>query len=162
MFKFPKMLLTARDGDRMLKLYERALNSANRYLPVMLGPGSAMIASAMLNEILCDDVLKGNGVEEFRVENRNIVEKKAKDVLKNDPLLRELMIHTLWVKWILDKAFNRDSAVTALEGGWAFKTYSSQYPPMPLREYQGLVTNFEEQTALELGKYLEAHSKGVR
>lgn len=149
-----------KDGDTALKLYERALNAANKYIPIKLGPGNAKLASAMLNEILCGNVFKGNGVEEFWSDNAPSVREASQDILKGDPLLRQLIVHTLWVKWGLDKAFNRNEAATSLEKGWAFRTYSSDYPLLPLPEYEALVAGFEKQTILELEKYVQAHSHG--
>jgi len=159
MFKFFQGLRAARDGDKMLKIYQRALNSANQYLPIKLGPGNAKVASAMLNEILNDDVFQENGVNEFRAQNKQQIAQKAKSVLEQDPLLRQLMIHTLWVKWLLDKAINRNFVVLAHENGWAFELYSAQYSLLPIKDYDVLVTEFENQTMQALGNYLESHSK---
>ena len=160
MFGIFSKLKAVRDGDKLLKVYERALNAANKYIPIKLGPGNAKLASAMLNEILCGNVFKGNGVEEFLAENTCSVRAAAQDILKADPLLRQLMTHTLWVKWGLDKAFNRDEAVACLEKGWAFQTYSSEYPLPTLPEYGILVASFERQTILELENYIKKHSEG--
>jgi len=151
-----------RDADKMFKLYERALNTANKYLPIKLGPGNAQIASAMLNEILSEDVFRGNGVELFRSENRQLIEEKARKVMKDDLTLREVMAKTLWVKWLLDKAFNRIASVATLENGWAYQIYSSEYPMPTLEEYESIVTNFEKKMEFELGKYLMEHSRGGR
>ena len=52
-----------------MRLYERAMNTANRYIPIKPGPGNAKLASAMLNEIFCGNVFTGNGVEEFLAHN---------------------------------------------------------------------------------------------
>jgi hypothetical protein len=153
-------LKAVKDGDRLLKVYERALNAANQYIPIKLGPGNAKLASAMLNEILCGHVFKGNGVEEFLTENTRSVRAAAQDILKADPLLRQLMAHTLWVKWGLDKAFNRNEALACLEKGWAFQTYSSEYPLLALPEYEMLVAAFERQTISELENYIKKHSEG--
>lgn len=153
-------LKAVKDGDRLLKVYERALNAANKYIPIKLGPGNAKLASAMLNEILCGHVFKGNGVEEFLTENTRSVRAAAQDILKADPLLRQLMAHTLWVKWGLDKAFNRNKALVCLEKGWAFQTYSSEYPLLALPEYEMLVAAFERQTISELENYIKKHSEG--
>jgi hypothetical protein len=153
-------LKAVKDGDRLLKVYERALNAANKYIPIKLGPGNAKLASAMLNEILCGHVFKGNGVEEFLTENTRSVRAAAQDILKADPLLRQLMAHTLWVKWGLDKAFNRNEALVCLEKGWAFQTYSSEYPLLALPEYEMLVAAFERQTISELENYIKKHSEG--
>jgi hypothetical protein len=159
MFDIFSKIKVYRDGDKMLKLCERALNAANKYIPIKLGPGNAKLASAMLNEILCGNVFRGNGVEEFWAENALIVWQAAQDILKTDPLLRQLIAHTLWVKWGLDGAFNRTEAATSLEKGWAFQAYSSDYPLLPLKEYEALVAIFEKRTILELEKYIEVHSK---
>jgi hypothetical protein len=153
-------LKAVKDGDRLLKVYERALNAANKYILIKLGPGNAKLASAMLNEILCGHVFKGNGVEEFLTENTRSVRAAAQDILKADPLLRQLMAHTLWVKWGLDKAFNRNEALACLEKGWAFQTYSSEYPLLALPEYEMLVAAFERQTISELENYIKKHSEG--
>jgi hypothetical protein len=153
-------LKAVKDGDRLLKVYERALNAANKYILIKLGPGNAKLASAMLNEILCGHVFKGNGVEEFLTENTRSVRAAAQDILKADPLLRQLMAHTLWVKWGLDKAFNRNEALVCLEKGWAFQTYSSEYPLLALPEYEMLVAAFERQTISELENYIKKHSEG--
>ncbi len=160
MFGIFGKLKAVKEGDKLLKVYERALNAANKYIPIKLGPGNAKLASAMLNEILCGNVFKGNGVEELLAENTGSVRAAAQDILKADPLLRQLMAHTLWVKWGLDKAFGRNEAVAALENGWAFQTYSSEYPLLPLPEYEILVSRFESKTVLELERYIEKHSKG--
>jgi hypothetical protein len=159
MFGIFSKFKAVRDGDKLFKLCERALTTANRYIPIKMGPGNAKLASAMLNEMLGSNVFKGNGVEEFLAENTLFVRAEAQKILKADPLLLQLMGHTLWVKWGLDKAFGRDDLALSLENGWAFKTYSSAYPLLSLSDYETLVTNFEKQTVLELGRYLEKHSK---
>jgi hypothetical protein len=159
MFGFFKMFGAARDGDRMFELYERALDSANRFVAIKLAPGGAKIASAILNDILSEDALKGNGVEAFRAQNGQMIEQKAKQLMEDDPEVRELMGHTLWVKWLLDKAYHRDAAVVNLEKSWAFSLYSEQHPPLTLKEYEALVERFEDQTAKALAEYLEAHLK---
>jgi hypothetical protein len=69
------------------------------------------------------------------------------------------MGHTLWVKWMLDKAFNQNEAITRLEKGWAFQTYSSQYALLTLPEYEILVGSFEKQTMRELEMYIKRHSE---
>jgi hypothetical protein len=160
MFGIFGKLKAVKDGDRLLKVYERALSAANKYIPIKLGPGNAKLASAMLNEILCGNVFKGNGVEELLAENAGFVRAAAQDILKADPLLRQLMAHTLWVKWGLDKAFNRNEALVCLEKGWAFQTYSSEYPLLTLPGYEMLVAAFEKQTTLELENYIKKHSEG--
>jgi hypothetical protein len=152
-------LKAARNGDKLLKVYERALNAANKYIPIKLGPGNAKLASAMLNDMLCGNVFKGNGVEQFLAENAPSVRTTARDILRADPLLRQLMGHTLWVKWMLDKAFNQNEAITRLEKGWAFQTYSSQYALLTLPEYEILVGSFEKQTMRELEMYIKRHSE---
>jgi hypothetical protein len=116
----------------------------------------------MLNEILSEDVFRGNGVELFRSENRQLIEEKARKVMKDDLTLREVMAKTLWVKWLLDKAFNRIASVATLENGWAYQIYSSEYPMPTLEEYESIVTNFEKKMEFELGKYLMEHSRGGR
>jgi hypothetical protein len=153
-------LKAVRDGDKLFSFCEKALTTSNRYIPIKLGPGIANLASAMLNEILGSNVFKGNGVEEFLAENKLSVRAEAQNILKADPLLRQLLGHTLWVKWGLDKAFGRDDLAMSLEKGWAFQTYSSEYPLLSLKDYETLVVNFERQTALELQRYLEKHRKG--
>lgn len=152
-------LKSKRDGDKILKLYERALNTANKYLPIKLGPGNAKIASAMLNEILSEDVLRGNGVELFRSENKQLIEQRARQVMTEDLTLREVMGKTLWVKWLLDKSFNRTASVATLENGWAYQIYSREYPMPTLEEYESIVTDFEKKAVSELGKYLMEHSR---
>jgi hypothetical protein len=160
MFNIFNLFTAKRDGDKMFKLYERALNTANKYLPIKLGPGNAKLASAMLNDILSDDVFRGNGVETFRAENRQSVKQKVQNLLVEDPMLREVMAKTLWVKWLLDKAFNRTPSVTTLENSWAYQTYSSDYAMPTLKEYETLVETFERRMEYELGKYLIEHSRG--
>jgi hypothetical protein len=128
-------------------------------LPVKLGPGNAKLASAILNEILCDDTFKGNGVEEFHSGNRQLIEQQARDVLSNDPALRRLMIHTLWLKWGLDKSYGHSAAIQALENGWAFKEYSSNYPLLTLPEYEKLVADFEKLTATEFANLLTLYTQ---
>lgn len=152
-------LKAVREGDKLMKLYERALNTANKYIPIKLGPGNAKLASAMLNEILCANVFRGNGVEEFLAENQHSIRAAAQDMLRADKPLQQIMAHTLWVKWGIDKAYGRNQVVESLENGWAFQTYSSEYPLLPLPEYETLVTHFEKQTVMELEKYIESHSK---
>lgn len=146
------------DVDQIIKLYERALTAANMYLPVKLGTGQAKIASAMLNEMMSDDVCTGNGVEAFRAENRTLLQNKAEQLLGSDHLLRQLIGHTLWVKWLIDNAHGHAVAVAELESGWCYKALSSDYPMPSLEQYEKLVTQFERHLEDELGKYLEAHS----
>jgi hypothetical protein len=159
MFGVFSKIKAIKDGGKIMKCYERALNAANKYIPIKLGPGNARLASAMLNEILCDNTFKGNGVEEFLAENTHAVRDAAQAILEEDPLLRKIIGHSLWVKWGLDKAFNRHDAITSLESGWAFQTYSEEYPLLSVSAYETLVDNFEKQTALELGRYIREHSK---
>ncbi len=154
-----KTFKAIRDGDKMFKLYERTLNTANKYLPIKLGPGNALIASCMLNEILSEDVFRGNGGEQFRSENRQTIQQKAQSIMREDATLREVMVKTLWVKWLLDKVHNRMVSVSALENSWAYQIYSSKYFMPTLKEYEIIVTSFEKKTAYELGKYLIEHSQ---
>jgi hypothetical protein len=65
MFEFLKSLRHYWDGDSYVKPYEKAISAANIYLPVRPGPGNAKLGAALLNEILGEDFLKGNGVEAF-------------------------------------------------------------------------------------------------
>ena len=98
-------------------------------------------------------------IVDFRSQNRQMVEQKAKQIMKDDPIIRELMAHTLWVKWILDKAYGRNTEVSELEKGWAFSFYSTSYPLLSIKDYETLVAKFEDHTTNELEKYLKAHSK---
>jgi len=159
MFNIFSLIRAKRDGDKMFKLYEQALETASKYLPIKLGPGNAKLASAILNEILSEDTFGGNGVESFRAENSDSVRQKAQTFMEQDSLLRELMAKTLWVKWLLDKAFNRTASVATLENGWAFRNYSSDYPMPTLKEYKTLVAKFQRSMEFELGKYIIEHSR---
>ena len=46
MFVFLKSLRHYWDGDSYVKLYEKAISTANIYLPVRLGPGNAMLGGS--------------------------------------------------------------------------------------------------------------------
>lgn len=115
MFNIFNLLKAKRAGDKMFKLYEQALETANKYLPIKLGPGNDRLSSAMLNEILSENVFRGNGVESFRAENSESIKLKIQTLVEQDLTLREVMAKTLWVKWLLDKAYNRTISVTTLE-----------------------------------------------
>lgn len=143
-----------RDGEEMLNLYERALNTIKMYLCVKRGAGNAHIASSIINEILNDDVFRGDGVEKFRIENHNFIISEAKKTLNDDEFLRSFIGSTLWVKWLEDKAFQRNKNVSLLESGWAFKVYSNVYPMPTLKEYQKQVIKFEDLLKYKLGEYL--------
>lgn len=97
-------------------------------------------------------------MEEFRSLNKGLVNERAIEVLAEYPALLQLMAHTQWIKWGLDKAFNRPSSVANLENGWAFKAHADQYPLLPPAEYESLVMGFEKLTDIEIGKYVEAHA----
>ena len=64
-------------------------------------------------------------------------------------------MRTMWVKWGLDKSYARSTAVQALEEGWAFKAYSSQYPLLTLQEYEVLVVNSKNWQRRSLGTSLK-------
>jgi hypothetical protein len=144
-----------REGQKQIDLYDRALNAMKMYLPVTLGTGKAQLASAMVNEILRENVIKGDGVEEFGRTNQPLVEEKARHVMQEDSEFRSIVVPTLWAKWLLDRAFERSPQVlNDLENGWAFREYGTGKGPLLLAEYEAVIRSFEEHLKYSLGKWL--------
>src|SRR6266568_6552683 len=75
-------------------------------------------------------------------------------LLENIPTLRRPLVSTLWVKRTIDLAHGRESVVNALDESWVFRTYSDDYPPLGVAEYDIALRDFEEQLGLELLDYV--------
>jgi hypothetical protein len=154
-----------RIAEELRDLYQRALDTANKYIPLKLGPGSAPLAGILLNYIFADEVLRPDNPEElegarqFAAINRDLLEERAKELIESLPVFRAALIPTLWVKRIIDQAHGRDSVVAELIDSWAFRTYSEQYPFPTIERYEVIVRDFEEQFGIELGDYISRSSE---
>jgi hypothetical protein len=141
------------------------LNTANKYIPLKLGPGNAPLAGILLNYIFADEVLRPDDPEElkaarnFVATNRDLLRERAKKLIESLPVFRAALIPTLWVKRILDQAHGRDSVVAALVDSWAFRTYSEEYPFPTIDRYKVIVRDFEEQFEIELGEFISRSSE---
>ncbi len=156
MFNPFKMFRHFREGNRMMKLYERGLNAANTYAPYLFGPGSGSFASAVLNEVLAEDLFRGNGVEELRARDPDQVRAAAREMMLNAPTIRELLAQTLWLKWGADRAYSRTAAIQSLESSWAFREYASKRGLPSLEEYEKQVLLVEQETKRERAELIEA------
>lgn len=162
MFKWLKHLQTAREGDRMMRLYERALNAANSYAPYLFGPGSGVFASAVLNEVLTENLFEGDSIEEFRANNPEEVCAAAKEMMETVPVMRELLVQTLWVKWITDRAYTRSAAVKILETSWAFTEYASDRGAPTMDEFEKQISLAEHETKRQRADWMAAIEKANR
>jgi len=142
------------------ELYQQALATANKYIPLKLGPGSAPFTGILLNYIFADEVLRPDNpkdleaAREFASEGRDLLANRAKELLESLPVLRRALIPTLWIKRFMDLAFGKNSVVAALDSSWTFRTYSEEYPPPTIKEYEIIVREFEEQFEIELIDYI--------
>ena len=152
-------------AQQLRELYQRALYTANKYIPVKLGQRSAPLAGMLLNYIFADEVLRPDTPEEleatrqFLAVNRDLLEQRAKELIESLPVLRRALIPTLWVKRIIDLAHGKNSVVAALDRSWAFRTYSEDYPPPTIEQYEIIVRDFEEQFGIELVDYISRASE---
>ncbi|SRR6266567_4042550 len=149
-----------RTGEQLRALYQRALTALNQYLTVKLGPGKAPVAGLLLNYIFVDEVLSPDDPavaaagREFNSLGSHILATRARELLENIPTLRRPLVSTLWVKRTIDLAHGRESVVNALDESWVFRTYSDDYPPLGVAEYDIALRDFEEQLGLELLDYV--------
>jgi len=147
-------------AQELRELYQRALTTINKYIPLKIGPGTAPFAGMLLNYIFADEVLRPDNPEdlaaarEFAAVDPNLLADRAKELLESLPALRRALIPTLWVKRVMDLAAGKNSVVAALDGSWAFRTYSEEYPPPTIKEYEIIVRDFEEQFGIELLDYI--------
>jgi hypothetical protein len=154
-----------RTAEKLRDLYQRALDTANKYIPLKLGPGSAPLAGILLNYIFADEVLRPDDPEEleaarkFAAINRDLLRERAEQLIASLPVFRAALIPTLWVKRIIDQAHGRDSVVAALVDSWAFRTYSEEYPFPTIQRYEIIVRDFEEQFGIELAEYISRSSE---
>ncbi len=156
MFNPFKLFRTTRGGDEMMKLYENALNTANSYAPYLFGPGSGVFASAVLNEVLAEGLFSGNGVEELRTNNPEEVRAAAKEMMDTAPVMRELIVQTLWVKWLADRAHNRTAAIQTLESSWAFLEYASDRGVPTLKEFEQQILLAHQEIERQRAEWIEA------
>jgi len=155
-FKWLKHLPSAREGDRMMKLYERALKTANSYAPYLFGSGSGVFASAVLNEVLTQNLFEGDQIEQFLTDNPEEVRAAAKEMMETVPVMRELLGQTLWVKWVVDHAYNRLAAIKTLETSWAFTEYAADLGPPSMDEFEKQISIAEQETKRQRADWIEA------
>jgi hypothetical protein len=146
----------------MMELYERGLNAAHAYAPYLFGPGSGPFASAVLNEVLGEDLFRGGGVEELRAGDPDRVQAAAREMMLNAPIMRELLAETLWLKWAADRAYNRTSAIQCLESSWAFREYASERGLPSLEEYEKQILLVEQEAKAERARWIEAMKSAGR
>jgi hypothetical protein len=148
-----------RTAERLGQLYQSALATTNRYIPLKLGPGKARLAGMLLNHIFADEVLlpanpgELAAVRQFAIAGHLLAD-RTKQLLEAFPVLRRALISTLWVKRFVDLAQGRNALVAALDRSWAFSAYSSDYPLPTVKEYEIIVRDFDEQLGVELGDYI--------
>ena len=115
-----------RVAQELRELYQRALTTANKYIPLKIGPGTAPFAGMLLNYIFADEVLRPDNPEdlaaarEFAAVDPNLLADRAKELLESLPALRRALIPTLWVKRFMDLAAGKNSVVAALDRSSAF------------------------------------------
>jgi hypothetical protein len=147
-----------RVAQQLRELYQRALTTANKYVPLKIG--TAAFAGMLLNYIFADEVLRPDNPEdlargaELATVGPDLLADRAKELLESLPVLRRALIPTLWVKRIMDLAAGKNSVVAALDRSWAFRTYSEEYPPPTIKQYEIIVRDFEEQFGIELVDYI--------
>jgi hypothetical protein len=149
-----------RVAQQLRELYQRALITANKYVPLKIGPGTAAFAGMLLNYIFADEVLRPDNPEdlaaarELSMVGPDLLADRVKELLESLPVLRRALIPTLWVKRVMDLAAGKNSVVAALDRSWAFRTYSEEYPPPTIKEYEIIVRDFEEHFSIELVDYI--------
>jgi hypothetical protein len=154
-----------RTAEQLGALYKRAVTALNQYLTVKLGAGKAPLAGLLLNHMFSDEVLAppdaatAAAAKEFASLGGHLLDDRTREVVESLPVVRRLLLSTLWTKRFVDLAHERRSQVEALDRSWVFRTYSEDYPLLPLSQYEIAVRDFEQHVEVELADYLEKYGR---